>query len=82
MESKPVPPVNPLRDEIDKLMSKNKRGNTPEDAQDIIKASWSVRKMCGFVKMKARRKEVSTVTWPTLGLTYVQVWLLNQCLQL
>lgn len=61
MNTKPLPPIDPLRSEIEILMTKNKRGDAPELGQDVIKSAWRVKKLCGFVKMKARREEVSTV---------------------
>ena len=64
VEGKPLPPVDPLRLEIDQLLIKNKRGNVPEETADLIKASWRIKKLCGFVKMKTRREEVSTVSRP------------------
>ena len=60
--SRPLPPLNPLRAEIEALMLKNKRGNAPEEVSSILKASWRIKKLCGFVKMKVRRGEVSTVS--------------------
>ena len=62
LDGRPVPPVEPLRQQIDELMTKNKRGNAPEECDEIVKASWHVKKLCGFVKMKCRRSEVSCVT--------------------
>ena len=62
LEFKSLPPVEPLRDEIDDLLVKNKRGNAPEAVDDVVKASWRLKKLCSFVKMKARRQEVSTAT--------------------
>lgn len=62
VEGKPLPPVDALRLEIDQLLIKNKRGNVPEETSDLIAASWRVKKLCGFVKMKARREEVSTAS--------------------
>lgn len=57
-EGKLLPGVDPLRLEIDKLLTKNKRapGNAPEEIAEVVKASWRL------VKMKTRREEVSTVT--------------------
>ena len=62
MENNVLPPVEDLRVDIEKLLQKNKRGNGLEEADLIIKSSWRVKKLCGFVKMKARREEVSGVT--------------------
>lgn len=61
-DGRPLPPIHPLRDQLDKLMCKNKRGETPETAKEVIDTSWSLKKMCGFVKMKTRREEVSTAS--------------------
>ena len=61
-ECRPLPPIDELRAEMEKLYTKNKRGTSPEDQEEIVKASWRVKKMLGFVKMKCRREEVSTVT--------------------
>ena len=61
-ESKPLPPVDDLRAEIEQIYSRNKRGTTPEDQEQVVKASWKIKKLCGFVKMKCRREEVSTAT--------------------
>ena len=61
-DGRPLPPIHPLRDQIDMLMCKNKRGETPETAEEVMKTSWSLKKMCGFVKMKTRRSEVSTAS--------------------
>ena len=69
MEGKPLPPIHPLRDQIDMLMCKNKRGETPEAATEIVNTSWTLKKMCGFIKMKTRREEVSTA-----ARQYVSVW--------
>ena len=66
-ESKPLPPITALRIEIEKLYVKNKRHTTPEQFNEVVKASWRIKKLCGFVKMKARRSEVSTVTRSKLG---------------
>lgn len=59
--TKPLPPIEVLRSEVETLMTKNKRGDSPELVQDVVKSAWRVKKLCGFVKMKARREEVSTV---------------------
>lgn len=61
-ESKPLPPITELRVEIEKVFLKNKRVQSPELVDEVVKASWRVKKFCGFVKMKTRREEVSTVT--------------------
>ena len=44
LENKPFPPVDDLRDEIEKLLHKNKRGNGLEEADLIVKSSWRVKK--------------------------------------
>ena len=62
LDGKSLPPVEPMREELEALFKSNKRGGSPEDSQDIIKGGWRIKKLCGFVKMKARREEVSTVS--------------------
>ena len=57
-----VPDVDPLREEISNLYVKNKQDKSIEH-QDVIDDGWIIRKMCGFVKMKVRREEVSIVGW-------------------
>lgn len=59
---RPLPSVERLRDEIERLYMKNKRGNTPEEMPNIVDLTWRVRKLLVFIKMKVRRKEVSSVT--------------------
>ena len=61
LDSKPLPPVEAMRTEIETLFVKNKR-NSPEDVELIVKSAWRLKKLCGFVKMKTRRQEVSTVS--------------------
>ena len=46
--------------EIKSLFELNKRDI---DEGDLQKISWTIRKQCGFVKMKVRRMEVSIVAW-------------------
>ena len=57
-----VPDVSPLREEISNLYVKNKQDKSVEH-EDVIEESMIIRKMCGFVKMKVRREEVSVVGW-------------------
>ena len=52
------PPIDPLRDEVEKLFVMNKRHPAPEFA-DLQKMAWRLRFMVCFVKMKARRNEPS-----------------------
>ena len=61
LDQKPLPGVEPLREELEKLWLKSKRVSTPEEVELIIKSSWRVKKLLGFVKMKVRREEVSSV---------------------
>ena len=63
-DGKPLPPIDELRAEMEKVYAKNKRGVSPEDQDEIVKSSWGLKKMLGFAKMKCRREEVSTVTCP------------------
>ena len=56
-----VPSIDQLKEEIEALLRKNKRGVDTEGV-DVPKCGWALRKLCGFIKMKARRREVSTAT--------------------
>ena len=58
-QHRPLPGVDALRDEIEKVYVKNKRGKNPEDQPNVVAACWRIRKLLGFVKMKVRRREVS-----------------------
>ena len=60
-EHRPLPGVELLRDEIEAVYMRNKRGKTAEDVPDITRDGWRIRKLLGFVKMKVRREEVSEV---------------------
>ena len=60
-EHRPLPGVESLRDEIEAVHMRNKRGKTQEDVPDIARDGWRIRKLLGFVKMKVRREEVSEV---------------------
>ncbi|CAL1151064.1 unnamed protein product [Cladocopium goreaui] len=53
---RPVPGIDQLKDEIQSLLQMNKRG-TDFDWDDVAKAGWCLRKLCGFVKAKCRRRE-------------------------
>ena len=55
-----VPNIDQLKDEIEDLLKRSKRA-LDEGGVDIPKTSWAIRKLCGFIKAKARRREVSTV---------------------
>ena len=61
--NRPLPAVESLRDEVEAVYLKNKRGTTPEDAPNVVELSWRIRKLLGFIKMKVRRREVSGVTF-------------------
>ena len=58
LDSRPLPAVDALRDEVEAVFLKNKRGETPEDKPDVIDIGWQIRKMLTFLKMKVRRREV------------------------
>ncbi|CAK9019974.1 Uncharacterized protein SCF082_LOCUS14736 [Durusdinium trenchii] len=60
-ETKPLPVIDTLRDEVERIYVKNKRQNAPETAPDVVALSWRIRKLLGFLKMKCRRREVSGV---------------------
>lgn len=68
LDSRPLPAVDGLRDEVEAIFLKNKRGETPEDRPDVINIGWQIRKMLTFLKMKVRRGEVSSA--PYLILIY------------
>lgn len=68
--SRPVPVVESLRDEVEAVYLKNKRGATPEDMPNVVELSWRIRKLLGFIKMKVRRREVSGVTFLHLLLNF------------
>ena len=55
-----LPFIDDLKMEIKSLFELNKRDI---DEGDLQKISWTIRKQCGFVKMKVRRMEVSIVAW-------------------
>ena len=62
-ESRKVPPIDSLVDEVVLLLGRAKRGPEMDKQSDAIsKTSSAIKKLCGFVKMKCRRREVSTVT--------------------
>lgn len=56
-----LPPVDQLKEELDALLKHNKQGMETE-FMDISNKAWAIKKLCGFVKAKTRRKEVSTAT--------------------
>ena len=60
-EHRDLPAIEQLRHELEALLLKNKQGMDLQ-FQDVSKKAWALKKLLGFVKMKARRWEVSTVT--------------------
>lgn len=73
-----VPGIDQLKDEVEQLLKTNKRA-LDADGVDIPKTSWAIRKLCGFIKAKARRREVSTVTglhpkFPIVQAVYVVLY--------
>lgn len=64
LENRPVPPIDPLKEEVFSLLKLHKLGTDKELASDdnLSKSAWAIRKLCGFVKSKVRRSEVSTAT--------------------
>ena len=64
VKTRPVPAIDNLRDQVEAVFTRNKRGAKDIEGPEIVRIAWHMRKLCGCVKMKARRKEVSTVTWP------------------
>lgn len=59
-QTRPLPAVEDLRSEIEKCYLQNKRGQNPEDRPNVVSIAWRIRKLLGFVKMKVRRREVSS----------------------
>ena len=64
LEHRPVPPIDPLKVEVLSLLKLHKLGTDKElvDDDNLSKSAWAIRKLCGFVKSKVRRSEVSTAT--------------------
>ena len=56
-----VPGVDGLKYELQLLLQRNKRG-TDYDPDELSKSAWCLRKLSGFIKMKCRRREVSSAT--------------------
>ncbi len=59
--SRHLPALNDIRDEIQAALTVNKR-QSDQDVHLIEETSHQLKKYCGFVKTKVRRKEVSCVT--------------------
>eukprot|EP00435_Cladocopium_sp_Y103_P012571 s702_g3.t1 len=57
--SRPLPLVETLRDEVEAIHLRNKRGSNPEDVPDVIAIGWKIRKMLTYVKMKEVVDEVN-----------------------
>jgi len=60
LRTRPMPDVASLRVEIQEFFLTCKRPATKDDEAEIIRLSWRIRKLLGFIKMKTRRHEVST----------------------
>jgi len=60
-EKKQLPCIHDLHASVESLLTLHKRPPKPEDFDDNMALTWRVRFMLGFVKMKARRQEVSKV---------------------
>lgn len=75
LQTKPQPAVDPLRDEIEAVYKKCKRGNHQDDCPDVVAICWRIRKLLGFIKMKVRRGEVSSVPLMHIctNLSHIQV---------
>ena len=63
-ESRKVPPIDPLvgRNSTVALPSQAWPRSRITNLMLISKSAGAIKKLCGFVKMKCRRREVSTVT--------------------
>ena len=60
--SRKVPQIDDLRDEVSDLLTLCKRSG-PDLTSMVEETAKHLKKLVGFVKTKARRKEVSTATW-------------------
>ena len=63
VEGHPQAPVSGLREELRLLYQKG--GQIPTES-DIVTDSWMIRKLRSFIKMKCRRRKVSTVPYSKL----------------
>lgn len=61
--AKQLPSIEALREQVSAVLEMNKRD--PEDLL-VKKSAWLLKKQCVFVKMKARRMEVSIAARPHL----------------
>lgn len=61
LQTRPLPQVEPLRCAVQSFFETCKRPSTTEDEANIVSIGWKIRKLLGFIKMKVRRGEVSTV---------------------
>ena len=61
LDKRPVPAVDDLREEICKALTLSKR-SSQEDVSMVVDSAAHIKKLCGFVKMKCRRNEPSSVT--------------------
>ena len=62
-DERPVPAAEPLRDALSEMFRQNNRIEEAANVGDIVSVGWQIRKLLGFIKMKCRRKEVSTAPW-------------------
>ena len=62
-EKKSMPSIHDLHTAVEGLLTLNKRAPKPEDFDENMASSWRIRFLLGFIKMKARRREVSRVAW-------------------
>ena len=60
-EHRDLPGIDQLKVELETLLKSNKQGMELEFL-DLSKRAWALKKLCGFMKAKARRREVSTAT--------------------
>ena len=70
LPGKPHPPIDPLREEVAKMYEKAKRSPMPE-FKHLQHIAWRLRHLVCFVKLKARREEVSTETLLQSNLTHL-----------
>lgn len=62
LPNKILPSVEDLRMEMLKFLEVNKRGMADSDVKMVVDSASHVKKLCGFVKTKARREEPSRAT--------------------
>lgn len=71
--SRALPSIDDLRDEVATLLAMCKRHG--EDLVVVVEeTAQTIKKLCGFVKTKARRKEVSTAPRPKNANVFIDIF--------